>query len=213
MRIGVNIPNDLWRRVKDLNPKVNVSEVCREAIRRYVEIGERAGTQAAADWDTEHAARLLGLVQPPVIEPDWVGFALEDAREWVRQVTPEHWKQFTHLCDWLRRDGRDPIDLADTFSMRIESGGIHRRLNYDAHSEWYEVQYEVHEMLDIPGSPYSRAREQYSRAWIGYVLEVRRKVDEFHEEQRRRVMAERAERLRAFPEPEIPPQLREGGST
>ena len=32
MRIGVNVPNELLERVKEIEPRVNISSICRKAI-------------------------------------------------------------------------------------------------------------------------------------------------------------------------------------
>ena len=41
-RIGVNIPNELIKRLEPLKPEMNVSQICREAITRHLEAYERA---------------------------------------------------------------------------------------------------------------------------------------------------------------------------
>ena len=70
MRIGVNVPNEILRQVKEITPKVNVSEVCREALRRHVEVSQRAVQQAAADNVVEQVMRLDESTAKPMIEPD-----------------------------------------------------------------------------------------------------------------------------------------------
>ena len=42
MRLGINVPDELLRRVKEIRPRVNVSQVCRQALERYVDIAEQA---------------------------------------------------------------------------------------------------------------------------------------------------------------------------
>ena len=49
MRVGINVPDELLRRVKEIRPQVNVSQVCRQALERCVEIAEMAKAQAIAD--------------------------------------------------------------------------------------------------------------------------------------------------------------------
>ena len=58
MRIGINIPDELLRKVKAIRPPVNVSEVCRDALDRCVEMSDQAKAQAIADGVDEHVIRL-----------------------------------------------------------------------------------------------------------------------------------------------------------
>ena len=54
MRIGINIPNDLHRRLEPLKQYVNVSQICREAIEDRIRCYERA----LASRSNEDTARL-----------------------------------------------------------------------------------------------------------------------------------------------------------
>ena len=65
MRIGVNIPDDLYQRMKHIKHTVNVSQVCREAIEAYVEDYERARARLESDGADEMVKRLSGLLGCP----------------------------------------------------------------------------------------------------------------------------------------------------
>ena len=207
MRLGINVPDELLRRVKKIRPRVNVSQVCRQALQRYVDIAEQAKAQAAADHVDAHVDRLAQDVKAPPTEPDWVAYALDDARDWVREVTREGWKMFIYQSDFLRRQGRDEAEMVDIWS----GGGNDRGLTYRMYvmgesSEWFE--YRLEEQFESGGpDPHVKAREEYSRAWLGYVNEVRRKLENRYKEEYDRVMAERAEYRRSRPDPELPQQL------
>ena len=205
MRIGINVPDELLRRVKEIRPPVSVSQVCRQALERYVEIAEMARSQAIADRVADEVDRLAESVKPPMVEPDWVAYALEDARDWIRGVTPEEWKLFIHQSDILRKQGRDEAEMVDVWSQGRNNSGLLQHL-YDNRA-WFEYRFE--EWLEIGDGPdlHHKAREEYSRAWLGYVHEARRKLESHYKDRYDRVMAERAERRKSVPDPELPPQL------
>ena len=205
MRIGINIPDELLRKVKAIRPPVNVSGVCRDALDRCVEMSDQTKAQAIADGVDEHVIRLAKSVKKPMIEPDWTSCALEDARDWVRAVTPESWQQFTYQSDFLRAKNRDDAEMVDIWSQDGGCKGLLQRLQ--DHKEWFEGQFELRLDSDVVADPFAKAREEYSRAWLGYVYEARRKLEEHHKAQYDRVMAERAKYRRSPRDPELPTQL------
>ena len=201
MRIGINVPDELLQKVKETQPPVNVSQVCRDALECYVEVSDRARAQTVADGVDEHVIRLAKSVQTPMIEPDWEAYALDDARDWVQAVTPESWQQFMHQCEVLRRKKRDEAEMVDIWSQDGDCKGLLLRLQQ--HREWFELQFES----DVVVDPYDKAREEYSRAWLGYVYEVRRKLEDHYRVEYQNVMAERAEERRSRKDPDLPPHL------
>ena len=151
--------------------------------------------------------RLARFVKGRTIEPDWVAYALDDARDWMRTVTPEEWEMFIYQSDFLRKKGRDEAEMVDIWS----GGGNDRGLTYRMYvmgesSEWFEYKLEEQFESGRP-DPHVKAREEYSRAWLGYVHEVRRKLENHHKEEYDRVMAERAKYRQSRPDPEVPQQL------
>ena len=205
MRIGITVPDELLRRVKGTWPPVNVSQVCRDALEHCAETSDRAKAQAISDGVDEHVIRLATSLKMPVIEPDWAGYALEHARDWVRTVTPEKWQQFIYQSDHLRTKGRDEAEMVGIWSQDEDGRGLLQCLL--EHNEWFECQLELSFESDAVTDPYDKAREEYSRAWLGYVYEVRRSLEEHHKVERERVMAERTQYRRSRKAPELPPQL------
>ena len=176
MRIGINVPNELLKQVKQISPKVNVSRVCREALEHRVEVADRAIAQVASDGVDEHVARLDRSVTKEMIEPDWVALALYDAPDWVRTVTPEAWESFVYQADTLRRQGRDEAEMVDIWSQGAgDNIGLPRRL-WD-NRDWFERQYEIEFQTGVISNARQKAGEEYSRAWLGYVNEVRRLLE------------------------------------
>ena len=54
MRIGINVPDELLKELKQVRPEVNVSQVCREALANRVEVARRAADRAIGDGVDEH---------------------------------------------------------------------------------------------------------------------------------------------------------------
>lgn len=206
MRIGITVPNELLKQVKQISPKVNVSQVCREALKHRVEVAYKAIAQAASDGVDEHVAWLDRSVAKQMLEPDWVALALYDARDWVRTVTPEAWRLFVHQADVLRRQARDEAEMVDIWSQGGGGNiGLPRRLWEN--KDWFERQSEIEFQTGVTSDVRQKAIEEYSRAWLGYVYEVRRLLEERHKEEYDRVMDERAAQRRNRPKPELPWQL------
>ena len=205
MRIGINVPNELLKQVKQIRPEVNVSQVCREALRHRVELELRATELAISDRVDELVAQLDLSVEKPMIEPDWEAYGFADARDWVRTVTPKEWDMFIELSDFSREDGRSPSELVDLCSNCGEHKGLSRCLRDN--EEWFINQYDNHYVSGISVDLYKKAQTEYARAWLAYVNQARRKLDKRRKEEYDKVMAEREALKRLRPEPEAPAQL------
>ncbi len=203
MRIGINVPNELLERVKAIRPEVNVSQVCREALEEYVHKSDRIAEQVAVDKLDEHITRLAESDLYPLVEPDWEGFALEDARDWLSKATHKDWDAFCDNRDFLKRNRReDETWFADVHGIDDVRRFWHRK---DEHEDWLLYQYEV----DWNSSALADAREKYEHTWIAYLEEVRRLWEQRRREEREKVMAERRKNWQTLKEPKIPPQLQE----
>ncbi|MDE2803004.1 MAG: hypothetical protein OXK21_08995 [Chloroflexota bacterium] len=204
MRIGLNVPNELLKRVKEIDPRVNVSEVCRKALQLFVEDGSRASSRVDRDEVDEKIAWLDAQTAPPE-EPDWIALALDDAAIWLKGLTVAGWEQFLHQCDVLKKQGRDEAEMVDVWSSMYGAKGI--RVHLHESQEWLISEYEREEVTGIRSNVRERANEAYARAWLGYVHEVRRRLEERREEARVRRQAEREATHGARAEPELPDQL------
>ena len=202
MRIGINVPSELLKQVKEISPAVNVSQVCREALKQRVEVAQRAAAQAVNDGVDRCVERLDSLVAKPPIEPDWEALALADARAWVSTVAPWLWKMFFDEADFFRRTGRDEMELVGFYQ---DGGGSvsHMREHMRENEEWYDLNFEC----GTDSYVREKATREYGRAWLSYVYEVRSLLEKRHKEEYDRVMAERAEQRRSRPDPELPSQL------
>ncbi len=210
MRIGINVPSELMKKVKAIRPAVNVSQICREALDERVRVGERAIAQAEADGVDEQVVRLAESLGNSLIEPDWETYAIEDAREWVREVTVENWEWFIDYYDDCPENNRDDAWLmVDLWSGIHKGKGLHARIVDN--QEWLQKQSRVISKLRSVQDPYDKARKSYARAWLGYILEARRRLEKHWKDAYERVKAEREQYRLSLPEPELPPQLIEEG--
>ena len=119
MRLGINIPDKLIKRIKELDPGVNISQVCRETLKSHCRALERINNWID-DYDDEVEEQVMRLSQEPPVEPDWVGYGLEAARDWVRVVDPRVWQYFWHSHDGFKAEG-DPTPL---IALTLGQGSI-----------------------------------------------------------------------------------------
>ena len=106
MRIGINVPNELLKRVKAIQPEVNVSQICRNALEEFAQRSDRVVAQAADDDIKKHLEKIGQSDLFPLVEPDWEGMALEDARDWLTRATAENWDRYLEIRHFLERQGR-----------------------------------------------------------------------------------------------------------
>ena len=202
MRIGINVPNELLQRVKAIRPGVNVSQICREALEEYACQAERIMEQVDSDGMGEYALRLAEADGSPLVEPDWVGYALQDARDWVSTVDTKDWESLFHHLNFLRKQGRgDEYWPGIHWSEHDGKGWYHR---WRENEEWIVWQYDNGNDSDL----HAKAQETYARTWLSYVNEVRRMQNQILEERRKAILAERESAWQELAKPEIPPHLR-----
>ena len=205
LRIGINVPNELLRQVKEVRPKVNVSQVCRDALQRLVDFAQRATAQAHRDEMAKQVRRLEDSATKLTIEPDWEGLAFVDARNWVRGISPKDWEFFLHQCDVLRRKGRNEIGMVGLWSEDHGAKGLGHHLS--EYKDWIAHQNEADFDLGTDSNPLEEATQKYSRAWLAYVHEVRRLLERHRKKEYDRIMSERADALASRPAPELPTHL------
>ena len=83
MRIGINVPNDLIKRMEPLKQMINISQVCRDAIQGWVDTYERARERAGQDGMEAVTLRLRRELES--YEVDWEAIWHEDAKGWVEK--------------------------------------------------------------------------------------------------------------------------------
>ncbi len=162
MRIGINIPNSLFKRMEPLKQMVNISQVCRDAIQGWVDTYERAMQKAREDGMEEVAAGLMREWE--TYEVDWQAIGHEDAYIWAQKASPKDFEHFAHNLKIGRSLGRTPgiwmaPHLPDTKTYGERQG---------EHEEWFTQQCE----LDWDSNPYLRAQEEYVRGWTSYLIAI-----------------------------------------
>ncbi len=198
MRIGVNIPDDLYQRMKHIKHTVNVSQVCREAIEAYVEDYERARARLESDGADEVVKRLSGEEEDRTV--DWEELGWKDARDWVERVDPDSFEHLFHRIDVLGRQGR-PIWIVPPPSVPDVKTFEEREWE---HHEQFARQIEERWESDPSFDPRAAAEREYRRAWTAYVTAVREQIRQRREDQ----VTEMIKSRRTLPEPEVPDHLR-----
>ena len=118
MRIGVNIPDDLYQRMKHIKHTVNVSQVCREAIEAYVEDYERARARLESDGADEVVKRLSGEEEHRTV--DWEELGWKDARDWVERVDPRQFRAPFSQDRRIGEAGTPDLDCPSPLGPRCE---------------------------------------------------------------------------------------------
>ncbi len=161
----------MYEQIKENRPEVNVSQVCREALEQRVALGERAIERVSEDGMDIEVARLAQSVRNLLIEPDWVGYALDDARDWLRVVDKEKWENFLELWDEWVDLGDSPANMAGMGAGEHGVKSFFDRMR--EHEDWFMAQDQARNR----NVSWATAMDAYNRAWMGYVAEVRIRLD------------------------------------
>ena len=78
-------------RVKEIQPEVNVSQICRQVLEDGAALAERVKAQVEEDGMESHIQRFFEPNHAHLAELAWVGYAMDDARTWVETVDPHFW--------------------------------------------------------------------------------------------------------------------------
>ena len=203
MRIGINVPDKVIKLIKELDPEANISQICREALTSHTAVLERAKTEIS-DEDMDDIIDHLEQSAPyPQIEPDWAGYAWQDAQDWVRTITSRNWHDFLDNYDRYKEDRRQIYMLAQFHNQR-EAKWFHDRRRDDDNWFWHQAV--------IGGNlarqkAYDKAENDYTQTWLAYVNEIRRKCLQYRADKNGAILAEREKAWLSRPKPELPPQL------
>ena len=212
MRIGVNIPNDLLRRLEPLKPELNVSEACREALTRRAERYEVA-TANLDDPPTatglEHASA-EEIERWTMIEFDWEALGYEDAVTWVASATWEDWNAWRTAQEFLQRQDRPAWGIQPRLNGSLDKSA---KTFDDRRSEYYQMcRNQSDEYLDwlyYNGieMDWEAAEQDYGRARVAYLRTawqmICKRRDDHLESQRQQRLEER----RSRPQPSMPDHL------
>lgn len=169
MRIGINLPNNLHRRLEPLKQHVNVSQICREAIEDRIKSYERA----VASRRNEGIARAIERVweeerdMRAILEVNWGMLACQDAEPWVEAAELKDWNYLHHRQEVIERQGRPRwevpiphIEGVKTFHERYSEHQDRISRQDDQFLDWL---YDEHGGIDI-----TAAEQEYMSTWLAY---------------------------------------------
>ena len=204
MRIGINVPDDLLDKVKEVLPAGKVSQFFRDALQDRIKEEQRVKERVRDDGlDAEIAQLARGTELPQ--EPDWEGLAWDNAASWIKQVTPEDWNELLDLLDERRKEGKSEDIYVGLRDSEYEIQGITPRLMKYEKELWRAAPPSARAKLVLDAK--DRCWREYNRAWLGYVYEVRRLIEQRRKEQYERLLTELDAAHRARPGPEVPEHL------
>lgn len=166
MRIGINVPDDLLKRFEPIKQVTNVSQVCRDAIKTWVDTYEAAKQRARQEGIEEIADRLSEQVAAQTV--DWEALGLEDAKMWCQLATLKDFqREFHNLASAVRNGERSYVWSSWWLPGNKTKTFWHRR---NDQKEWFEQLYEFDE-----GGAWNRiaqAEQEYGRSFLAYVTAV-----------------------------------------
>lgn len=173
MRIGINIPDDLVKRLGPFKSFINISQVCRDALHEYVRLRERAQDQTVSDGADKPASRLSGEKTPVAV--DWELFGLHDAKLWSSLASNDEWDLIFDRLDYFEAQGKSPFDSRIPIPrVKGAKNYYDRQYEVDVDKGWFEQQI----ALDVQSNPYVVAQTEYQRGFYAYIVIIRQKVRE-----------------------------------
>jgi len=196
MRIGVNIPNDIYERFKPLRSTYNLSQICRDAINSRIESYTKALNQANSNGMQALADKLwLEYSKKTIL--DWEAIGRENAKKWAEEATLQDFEDLFHNISVHKRKGAEPREFLGGWRAPDEYTFNHARYQ---HEDWFHRQFD----LDETTNHFMRAESDYNRGWISYLTAVWQML-------RERIEADGSAREKSHkqvnPEPEIPDGL------
>lgn len=198
MRVGINIPDELYERFKPLRGTYNLSQICRDAIKSRIESYENAQEQAQEDGMQALANRFLqDYVKKTIL--DWEAIGRENARKWAEDATLEDFEDLFHNISVRKKSGNEPGEFLGGWRIKPEN-------RYEAisgqHDDWFDRMYD----LDPETNYYAIAKQDYNQGWISYLTAVWQMLqDKIKSDEEARVKA----RQQNMPNTELPSKLKD----
>ena len=162
MRLGINIPNSLHKRIRPIKDKINVSQICRDAIERWVNAYESSLDSIEHDDLSGKISQLKSAWK--YIDIDWEEIGRQDAKIWTEKATPEDFARFSHNLRVGRGHGRIP----GIWMAGYLPDTPHYYDRQHEHEEWFIQQ----EDIDPDTNSYMVAHEEYERGWTSYLIAI-----------------------------------------
>lgn len=170
MRIGIYVPDELDRRLGPFKP-VKISQICQDAISKYVSLQERAQKEAKSDEVEKLASRLFEDNRTTRV--DWEWFGLQDAKTWASLASKDEWDSLFDRIDWLEEQGKSPFEAMVRIPRVKGAKDYYDRLDEtDVDNGWFE------QHSNEEADPYAVAQSEYQRGFLAYIMIVRKKLRE-----------------------------------
>ena len=214
MRIGINIPNELHKRLEPLKPELNISQVCREALAAKADSHERMlewlgddGISEVVNCVSEKVSvreqEYLSILSAIEVD-DWEQLGYEDAVAWVQVAEQADW-------DILHRTRKFNPGLSGIMPLPIDGIKFFQNRWWDMHDQiirqdedfvdWF---FEEHGDIDRDA-----AEREYKTAWLAYVNAVWDRLIQLQKERREESQVERSKQRQEARRNRIPPQVPE----
>ena len=213
MRIGINIPNELMKRLEPLKPELNISQVCREALQAKADKYDDAIVNLMAD-DTQTALRQTveeEIKRHSIIDVDWEALGYEDAIAWVKAAESKDWRYWNSRRERLKRQGRPLWDgLPHTW---LAGKGEEVKDFWERWSNFTSlIREQGDDFLDWLYDSGLRpdqdsARRKYGEGWLTYTEAAWQLIQQRREEHQQKWRSDHAETRRNRPAPEVPEHL------
>ena len=212
MRIGINIPDDLMKRLEPLKPELNISQVCREALAAKAESYERAiaelnedDTKSALERASSEEIRRLSL-----LDVNWAELGYQDAVAWVKAATWKDWNHWRSIQDLLQRQNRPAWDIQPRLFDRLaKEVKYHGDRLYDFHDLIFQQSDEFFVWMDDNGLAidWHDAEREHKQAWFAYVEAAWRLIQQWRDDRFEEIRKERLAIRAARSQPEIPEHI------
>ena len=208
MRIGVNIPDDLVRRLEPMKPEFNLSKICRDAITSRVEKYEKAVAQLETGLTRGALAKAYEeeAKYRAIVDVDGESRGYENAIVWVESASRKDWDDLHRLRARLKRDNRPEWDI----EVPLSGPSGERVPSFDKlREEYYRTVMsqsdEFHEWLHESGPQidWDKVRAEYGRSWLAYLDAAWDVISKRLEEDRRNLERERRAARNSRPELDI----------
>ena len=209
VRIGINIPNELMKRLEPLKPELNISQLCRDALARHVERYEKA----IANLERQEIKTRLNQISAEeirhrsILDVDWKELGYTDAIAWVEAASHEDWTEWRRTCKFLERQGRPLWDIRPPIRAREKGVKCFDDRWWDFRDILMSQSDEFFEWLDdndIETDRWDVAEREYGEAWLAYVSAAWNKIQQMREDYRQILRKERLQKRVKGIEPEIP---------
>jgi hypothetical protein len=164
MRMGINIPDELYQRYKPLKSTFSLTQICKDAIKSRVESYEKAINQANSDGMEAIAKRLWQEYANKTIL-DWEVIGRNDAKEWAKLATLEDFENLFHNVGIRKKKGGD---LGAFLWYRQIPGAKRFEDHLEENKVWFDRQWE----LDETSNPHIIAKSKYYEGWFLYITAV-----------------------------------------